>query len=135
MTGTKLTTEQITVTLDIWERPVVVLPDDVAARLSVSSRDGLRDYGYCHVESRQFDADTFETCAVRTILEAVQAAYPAELGLSQYRLFNVGSFYGWIIGASGWDTAARTWTDYDAHRHLTVRGAHLHHDGRSHFGD
>lgn len=129
-----LTVAHVTVTLDRWERPVLVLPDDVAARLSVSSRTDVRDYGYGHFESRRFDADSYETRSIRTLFEAVLAAHPDEQGLSQYERFGTGYFYGWIVGDSGWDTAARTWKNYDTTKHLHVGGIHLHHDGRSHFG-
>lgn len=129
-----LTPAQITVTLDQWDRPVVVLPDDDAARLAISSRTDVKDYGYCHFESRRFDAGTYETRASRTMFEAVLAAHPDEQGLGQYERFGTGYFYGWIVGASGWDSAARTWRDYDATKHLHVDGIHLDHNGRSHFG-
>ena len=129
-----LTSAQITITLDRWARPVVVLPDDVATRLAVSSRTDVKDYGYCHFESRRFDPDTFETRAIRTLFEAVLAAHPDEQGLGQYERFGTGYFYGWIVGASGWDSDAHTWRDYDTTKHLHVDGIHLHHDGRSHFG-
>ncbi|NEW75467.1 hypothetical protein [Streptomyces rhizosphaericus] len=131
----ELTPAQVTITVDQWHRPVAVLPDRIAIRLAVSSRDSVRDYGYCHFESRRFDADTFETRAIRALLEAVVQAYPEAQGVSQYRTYDVGYFYGSIIGASGWDMAARTWKNYAATEHLRVRrGIHLHHDGRSHFG-
>ncbi|MEU5430539.1 hypothetical protein AB0H73_33750 [Streptomyces olivoreticuli] len=130
----ELTPARITVTLDRWDRPVVVLPDDVAARLAVSSRTDVKDYGYCHFESRRFDADTFETHAIRAMFEAVLTAHPDEQGLGQYQRFGTGYFYGWIVGASGWDMAACTWNDYETTKHLHVDGIHLHHDGRSHFG-
>ncbi|MGC5042419.1 hypothetical protein ACLQ16_03780 [Streptomyces albidoflavus] len=129
-----LSPAQITVTLDRWDRPVVVLPDDVAARLAASSRVGVKDYSYCHFESRRFDADTYETQAIRIIFETVLAAHPDEQGLGQYERYGTGYFYGWIVGASGWDSAARTWKNYEATKHLHVDGIHLHHDGRSHFG-
>lgn len=131
----ELPPEQITVTLDTWDRAVVVLPDGIAERLSVSSRTDVKDYGYCHFESRRFDADTFETRAVRAIVEAVLATHPEEQGLGQYRRFGTAYFFGWIVGASGWDMDARTWKDYGATERLRVRsGVHLHHDGSSHFG-
>ncbi|MEU8911729.1 hypothetical protein [Streptomyces nigrescens] len=90
----ELTPAQITVTLDQWARPVVVLPDEVAARLAVSSRIGVKDYGYCHFESRRFDADTYETRAIRVMSEAVLAVNPDEQVLSQYERFGTGYFYG-----------------------------------------
>lgn len=130
-----LTPAQITMTLDRYNRPVVVLPDDVAERLAVSSRVGVKDYGYCHFESSRFDADTYETRAIHAIFRAVLAEHPDQQGLAQYEQFGTGYFYGWTVGASGWDMAARTWMDYDATKHLHVDGSHLHHDGRSHFGD
>ncbi|WP_031102407.1 hypothetical protein [Streptomyces sp. NRRL S-146] len=133
-TADDLTVAHVTVTLDQWERPVIVLPDDVAARLAASSRTDVKDYGYCHFESRRFDADTYETRAIWMLFEAVLAANPDEQGLGQYERFGTGYFYGWIVGASGWDSAARTWKDYEATKHLHVHGIHLHHDGRSHFG-
>ncbi|WP_435244301.1 hypothetical protein [Streptomyces sioyaensis] len=133
-TAAELTLAQVTITLDQWNQPVAVLPDDIAARLAVSSREGVKDYGYCHFESRRFDADTYETRAIRTVFEAVLAAHPGEQGLQQYEQFGTGYFYGWIVGASAWDTVARTWRDSDATKHLDVHGIHLHHDGRAHFG-
>ncbi|MFE2157041.1 hypothetical protein ACFW9M_04420 [Streptomyces lydicus] len=133
-TAVDLTPEQITITLDTWDRPVVVLPDGIARRLAVSSRTDVKDYGYCHFESRRFGADTFETRAVRATFEAVLAAHPDAQGLGQYRRFGTGYFYGWILGASGWNSTAHTWRDYDATKNLHVDGIHLHHDGRSHFG-
>ncbi|UQA96703.1 hypothetical protein [Streptomyces halobius] len=129
-----LAVAHVTVTLDQWERPVVVLPDDVAARLAVSSRTDVRDYGYCHFESRRFDADTYEARVIRTVFEAVLAAHPDKQGLGQYERFGTGYFYGWVVGASGWDSTVRTWRDYDATKGLPVDGIHLHHDGSSHFG-
>ncbi|GGW94692.1 hypothetical protein [Streptomyces noursei] len=131
-TADVLTAAHVTITLDQWERPVIVLPDDVAARLAASSRTDVKDYGYCHFESRRFGADTYETRAIRTLFEAVLAAHPDEQGLGQYEQFGTGYFYGWIVGASGWDMDARTWTDGDVAN--LVYGIHLHHDGRSHFG-
>ncbi|MCX4677674.1 hypothetical protein OG413_20595 [Streptomyces sp. NBC_01433] len=134
-TATNLTPTQVTVTLDRWDRPVAVLPDDVAARLTVSSHAEVRDYGYGHFESRRFGPDTYETHAIRAMFEAVLAAHPDQQGLGQYERYGTGYFYGWIVGTSGWDTAAHTWKDYDATQHLQlVNGIHLHHDGRSHFG-
>ncbi|MFJ9416651.1 hypothetical protein ACIRPT_21015 [Streptomyces sp. NPDC101227] len=130
----ELTPAQITVALDTWDQPVLVLPDAIAERLAVSSRTDVRDYGYCHFESRRFAADTYETRAIRVMFEAVLAAHPDEQGLDQYERFGTGYFYGWIVGASSWDADARTWKDYDATKHLHVHGIHLHHDGRSHFG-
>ncbi|RLU79920.1 hypothetical protein CTZ27_35805 [Streptomyces griseocarneus] len=138
MTAPTITPElapaQITVTLDQWDRPVVVLPDDIAERLALSSRTDVKDYGYCHFESRRFGADTFETRAIRTMFEAVLALHPDERGLGQYERYGTGYFYGWIVSASGWDMTARTWNDYETTKHLHVDGIHLHHDGRSHFG-
>ncbi|MDX3695015.1 hypothetical protein PV726_32695 [Streptomyces europaeiscabiei] len=130
----ELLPQQVTVRLDRWERPVLVLPDDVAARLAIAAATDVKDYGYCHFESRPFDADTFETRAIRTMFEAVLAVHPEEQGLGQFERYGTGYFYGWIVGASGWDEAARTWKDYDATKHLHVHGIHLDHDGRSHFG-
>ncbi|MFG2141914.1 hypothetical protein [Streptomyces sp. NPDC048650] len=49
-----LTSAQIIITLDQWATPVVLLPDKIAARLAVSSRTDVTDYGYCHFESRRF---------------------------------------------------------------------------------
>ncbi|WP_370418945.1 hypothetical protein AB8O64_10845 [Streptomyces sp. QH1-20] len=129
-----LTSAQITITLDQWTRPVVVLPDDIAARLAVSSRTGVKGYGYCHFESCRFNADTYETRAIRALFEAVLAEQPDEQGLGQYERFGTGYFYGWIVGASGWDSAARTWRNHDATKHLHVDGIHLDHNGRSHSG-
>ncbi|MFI1201691.1 hypothetical protein ACH4VR_19930 [Streptomyces sp. NPDC020883] len=127
-----LTAAHVTITLDQWGRPVIVLPDDIAARLAASSRTDVKDYGYGHFESRRFDAGTYETRAIRTLFEAVLAAHPDEQGLGQYERFGTGYFYGWIVGASGWDADARTWKDGDITN--LVYGIHLHHDGRSHFG-
>ncbi|MFE0058742.1 hypothetical protein [Streptomyces sp. NPDC059003] len=125
---------QVTITLDQWDRPVIVLPDAIAERLAASSRMDVRDYGYCHFESRRFASDTYETRAIRVMFEAVRAEYPAMHGLDQYERFGTGYFYGGIVGTSGWDSAARTWNDYEATKHLHVHGIHLHPDGRSHFG-
>ena len=133
-TAPELLPEQVTVRLDRCGQPVLVLPDDVAARLAVSAATGLRNYGYCHFESRRFDADTYETHAIRTMFEALVAAHPGEQGLSQYPRYGTGYFYGGIVGASGWDETTRTWKDWAATKHLHVHGIHLHPDGRSHFG-
>ncbi|WP_432156018.1 hypothetical protein [Streptomyces sp. bgisy153] len=130
----ELLSEQVTVQLDRWERPVILLPDDVAARLAVSARADVKDYGYGHFESRRFGGDTYETRAIRTMFEVVLAAHPGEQGLAQYERYGTGYFFGSIVGISGWDETARTWTDYEATKHLHVHGIHLHHDGRSHFG-
>ncbi|MBZ6476751.1 hypothetical protein [Streptomyces griseocarneus] len=129
-----LTPEQITVPLDTWDRPVVVLPDDVAARMAASSRTDVKNYGYCHFESRRFSPDSYETRAIQTIFESVLAAHPDEQGLGQYERYGTGYFYGYIVGTSGWDASARTWRDYENTQHLHVDGIHLRHDGRSHFG-
>ncbi|WP_406153037.1 hypothetical protein OG217_05105 [Streptomyces sp. NBC_01023] len=133
-TAADLTTAQVTITLDQWDRPVVLLPDDVAARLAVSSRTDVRNYGYGHFESRVFGVDTYETRAIRTIFAAVLSAHPDDRGLAQYERFGTGYFYGWTVGVSGWDSAVRTWRNYNATKHLHVDGLHLEHDGRSHFG-
>ncbi|MFD3514836.1 hypothetical protein [Streptomyces sp. NPDC058657] len=129
-----LTTAQIALTLDSWDRPMVLLPDDMAARLSLSAKKGVKDYGYCHFESVRFDADTFETRAIRTIIEAVVAAHPDEAGLTQYHRWGTAYFYGTVVGVSGWNESTRSWADYQATKHLHVHGLHLNHDGRSHFG-
>ncbi|MER5301389.1 hypothetical protein ABT039_18205 [Streptomyces lasiicapitis] len=129
-----LTRAQITMTLDQWGQPVVVLPDDVAARLATSSRMGIKDYGYCHFESRSYGSESYETRAIRTIFEAVLATHPDALGLGQYERYGTGYFCGWTVGASGWDMATRTWKDYAATKHLRVYDLHLNHDGSSHFG-
>lgn len=133
-TAAELSTAQVTICLDRWNRLVLVLPDDIAARLAVSSRDGVKDYGYCHFESRRFGTHEYETRAVRSMFEAVLAAHPGEQGLGQYEQFGTGYFYGWIVGASGWDMTARTWWHYEATKHLHVDGIHLDHQGRAHFG-
>ncbi|MGW1275565.1 hypothetical protein ACWD4V_01220 [Streptomyces tsukubensis] len=125
---------QIAVALDWVDRPVVVLPDEVAARLSASSRTGVKNYGWGHFESVRFGADSYEAHAVRAMFRAVLTAHPDDPGLRQYERFGVGHIYGFIVGASGWDTGARTWRDYGTKRHLHVDPAHLHPDGRVHFG-
>ncbi|WP_030780708.1 hypothetical protein [Streptomyces sp. NRRL S-920] len=130
-TTAPLSPAQVTMTLDQWDRPVVVPPDDVAARLSTSSAD-MKNYGYGQFESRRFGAETYETR--RTIFDAVLAAHPDALGLGQYERYGTGYFCGWTVGASGWDMDARTWKNYAATKHLHVYDLHLNHDGSSHFG-
>ncbi|MEV0437691.1 hypothetical protein AB0I84_40865 [Streptomyces spectabilis] len=133
-TTAPLTRAQITVTLDQWDQPVVVLPDDVAARLSTSSRTDVKGYGYGHFESRPYGSESYETRTIRTIFEAVLAAHPDTLGLGQYKRYGTGYFCGRTVGVSGWDMAARTWKDYAATKHLRAYDLHLNHDGTSHFG-
>ncbi|MFI6686668.1 hypothetical protein [Streptomyces sp. NPDC050485] len=132
----ELTTGQIHITLDALDRVVILLPDPVAERLAASSRDGVKDYGYCHFESRRYSAATWETRAVHAMFEAVLAAHPDEQGLAPYRTYGCGYFYGWIVGQSSWDAAARTWSNNETpDRSLTLYGIHINHDGTSHFGD
>ncbi|MFD7334865.1 hypothetical protein ACFV98_02530 [Streptomyces violascens] len=131
----ELTTEQILITVDAWDRAVLLLPDPIAERLAASSHDGVKDYGYCHFESRRYSAGAWETRAVHAMFEAVLAAYPDHQGLSQYRKYGCGYFYGWVVGESGWDITARTWSSSEkTSSRRSLCGIHINHDGTSHFG-
>ncbi|MEW1700777.1 hypothetical protein ACIQCR_16810 [Streptomyces sp. NPDC093249] len=128
--------EHVSVAVDEWDRAVAVIPDTVAARLTVASGEGVRDYGYGHHESRRFPADSYETRAVRVIFEALVAANVVQHGVQQFARFGSGYFYGFVVGVSGWDIDARTWADYATNKHIQVSGGiHVHNTGLSHFGD
>ncbi|MET9776082.1 hypothetical protein ABZ023_17810, partial [Streptomyces sp. NPDC006367] len=44
-------------------------------------------------------------------------------GLWQYRKWDGGTFYGWIIGESAWNADTRWWRDHRQHTDLISRGA------------
>lgn len=111
-----------TVTSDHLGRTVVVLPDDVAAHLrEVGQRSWIEIADVNHGYSAAVPADSEDGCLIRTILDAV--AEHATDQRDQHIATDGGSFYGFIVGESGWDAERRSWTDYQATRHLHVAGS------------
>ncbi|EMF20384.1 hypothetical protein H114_32614 [Streptomyces gancidicus BKS 13-15] len=123
-----LTADQVTVTADQMGRPVAVVPDDVARLLAAASREGIDPEARgIDFESVAHPADSWVAVTVRTVFEAVLAARPDDAddlssGLGQYRTYGGGTFYGFIVGTSGWDPDTRWWSDYDNTRDVHVGG-------------
>ncbi|WP_438948365.1 hypothetical protein [Streptomyces mirabilis] len=105
-----------------------VIPDAVARALAVAAKAGINPEARgAFFESSPHPADSWAAATVRTIFEAVIAVRPEDAedvssGLGQYRTWDGGTFYGFIVGESGWDTAARWWRDYERTGDLRVRG-------------
>jgi hypothetical protein len=124
-----LAVDDVTVTTDLMGRPYAVLPDDVAAPLAAASREGVDPNAVgVYFESATHAADSWVATTVRTIFDAVLSSPVAAEddhahGLSQYRKWDGGTFYGFIVGRSAWDMDARWWADYRHTRHLHVSGS------------
>ncbi|WP_406834800.1 hypothetical protein ACICHK_00065 [Streptomyces sp. AHU1] len=123
-----LTTNDVTVTTDHANRPYAVIPDDIARPLAIASLKGIDpEVRGIFFESDAHPADSWAATTVRTIFEALLASPLARedvhtWGLGQYREFDGGTFYGFIVGESAWDPETRWWRDCDRARDLCVRG-------------
>ncbi|MFB6629943.1 hypothetical protein ACFCWY_08615 [Streptomyces sp. NPDC056362] len=124
-----LTPADVTVTTDHAGRAYAVVPDDVARLLADASRKGIDPEARgISFESDLHPADSWTARTVRTIFEAVLASPAATEdhdahGLAQYRKWDGGTFYGFIVGTSGWDTDTRWWRDYAHTRDVRVSGS------------
>lgn len=147
----ELTAEDITVTVDNAGREIIVIPDAVAAELAHEVRRGWREFrGQADGESRRFAPGTWAYRTTDLIMSVYTASEPAEAlsmwpepdqtGRTHPRLSHAeraridreratggnGCLAGaaFIIGRSGWDTAARWWA-FDvrslAHKALSPR--------------
>ncbi|MCG8971831.1 hypothetical protein [Streptomyces sp. CL12-4] len=124
-----LTLDAVTVTTDHMGRVYAVIPDDVARPLAVAARKGIdpEARGYFSQESTAHPADGWVAATVRTIFEALLNS-PAvaddddKWGLGQYRTWGGGTFWGFIVGESGWNADTRWWRDHDHTGDLQVRG-------------
>ncbi|MFD5814672.1 hypothetical protein [Streptomyces sp. NPDC127038] len=123
-----LTTDDVTVTTDHAGRLYAVIPDDIARPLTVASLKGIDPQARgMFFESDPHPADSWAATTVRSIFEALLASPLAHedvhtWGLGQYREFGGGTFYGFIVGESGWDPEARWWRDQERTGDLCVRG-------------
>lgn len=124
-----LTAADVTATTDNMGRVYAVIPDDVARPLAVASHEGIdpEARGYFSQESTAHPADGWVAATVRTIFEALLDSPDVrddvhEWGLSQYRTWGGGTFYGFIVGQSGWDMDTRWWRDYENTQDVHVRG-------------
>lgn len=116
-----LTRTDITVTTDYLGRVVVVIDDDLAVHLRQLSQKGWRDipdvnYG----DSDKVLDGTPDAATLQVILDAVATSAPSEQDRSIARR---GSFYGFVVGTSGWDATRRIWRDYSGTRHLHPTGS------------
>ncbi|MGW4087026.1 hypothetical protein ACWEGS_28740 [Streptomyces sp. NPDC004822] len=124
-----LTVADVTATTDHMGRVYAVIPDEVARLLAAASHEGIDPHqrGYFSQESTAHPADGWVASTVRTIFEALLASPEVaadvhEWGLGQYRTWDGGTFYGFIVGESGWDMSTHWWRDYDHTGDLRVRG-------------
>ncbi|MEV5787087.1 hypothetical protein ACGFWD_26650 [Streptomyces sp. NPDC048448] len=127
-TAPTLTTDDVTVTTDHAGRLYAVIPDDVARPLALAALKGIDPEARgSFFESDPHPADSWAATTVRTIFEALLASPVARedvhaWGLGQYRKFDGGTFYGFIVGESGWDPDTRQWREYRHTGDLRVRG-------------
>ncbi|MFF5655234.1 hypothetical protein [[Kitasatospora] papulosa] len=127
-TAPALAVDDVTVTTDHNGRAYAVIPDAVARPLAAAALEGIDPEARgIFFESAPHPADSWAATTVRTIFEAVLASPVAAedihaFGLNLYRRFDGGTFYGFVVGASGWDTEARWWRDYKNTRDVRVRG-------------
>ncbi|GAA5070514.1 hypothetical protein [Streptomyces similanensis] len=124
-----LTAADVTVTTDHMGRLYAVIPDHVARPLAVASHAGIdpQARGYFSQESTAHPAGSWVAATVRTIFAAllaspVSAADVRERGLGQYLTWDGGTFYGFIVGESGWNADTRWWRNYETTGDLHVRG-------------
>ncbi|MGW2496185.1 hypothetical protein ACWCV2_17005 [Streptomyces pseudogriseolus] len=124
-----ITVADVTVTTDHMGRAYAVIPDDVARRLTAASLEGVdpEARGYFPQESIAHPADSWVALTVRVIFEALLASPEVaddvhQWGLSQYRTWDGGTFFGFIVGESGWDMNTRWWRDEPRNRGLVVHG-------------
>ncbi|MEU1852904.1 hypothetical protein ABZ499_27470 [Streptomyces sp. NPDC019990] len=127
-TAPTLTVADVTVTTDHVGRVYAVIPDDVARILAVASREGIDPQARgIFFESVAHPAGSWAASTVRTIFDALLTSPDVaddvhEWGLGQYRTWGGGTFYGFIVGESGWDPDSRWWRDYAHTGDLRVRG-------------
>ncbi|MEU6462201.1 hypothetical protein [Streptomyces sp. NPDC046976] len=124
-----LTVADVATTTDNMNRVVAVIPDDVARPLAAAALEGIdpNARGYFAQVSTAHPADGWVAATVRTIFEALLdspavSADVHEWGLGQYRTWDGGTFFGFIVGESGWDMDTRWWRDYNRTGDLRVRG-------------
>ena len=124
-----LTVADVTVTTDHMGRAYAVIPDEVARRLTAASLEGvdMEARGYFAQESIAHPADSWAALTVRVIFDALLASPEIQedvhlWGLSQYRTWDGGTFFGFIVGESGWDMDTRWWRDEPRNRGLCVYG-------------
>ncbi|MFI6340755.1 hypothetical protein [Streptomyces sp. NPDC050535] len=123
-----LTPDAVTVTTDRMGRLYAVIPDDVARPLTIASHKGIDPEARgIFFESDPHPADSWAATTVRTVFEAVLSSPLAAednhaWGLNQYRKYDGGTFYGFIVGESAWDANTRWWRDLARTRDLCVRG-------------
>ncbi|RPE39796.1 hypothetical protein EDD90_2814 [Streptomyces sp. Ag109_O5-1] len=115
------------VTTDHAGRVYAVIPDTVARPLALAALEGIApDARGVFFESVAHPANSWAAATVRTVFEAVLATRPEEhdvcSGLGLYRKYGGGTFYGFIVGASGWDAGTSWWRDYADTGDLRVRG-------------
>ncbi|MFM9632798.1 MULTISPECIES: hypothetical protein [Streptomyces] len=128
-TAPVLTTDAVTVTTDHMGRLYAVIPDDVARPLAVAARKGIDPQAHgTFFESDPHPADSWASTTVRTIFEAVLSSPLSQeddhaWGLDLYLKYGGGTFYGAIVGESGWNPDTRWWRDYEQTRDLRVRGS------------
>jgi hypothetical protein len=128
ITARALTVDEVTVTTDHMGRVYAVVPDEIARPLALASRAGIDPEARgISFESAPQAADSWTATTVRTIFEAVLASPAAAddvhtCGLGLYRKYDGGTFYGFVVGASGWDMEARWWRDYRQTDDLRVSG-------------
>lgn len=136
---TTLTVTDVTVTTDGMGRPYAIVPDDVARLLHTASRAGIDPEARgIYFETTPHPADSWVATTVRTIFDAVLASPVADddhhaHGLWQYRKWDGGTFYGWIVGESAWDADTRWWREYGKHNDLISRGATIASKDRRHL--
>ena len=127
---------EVTVDADQGGRPVLVLPDEVAAAMEFERATGWTEFpGIASGSSRRFGPGMWMCEATETLMrvfaasaplpqeiESAAAGRPDEPWQDRKNAQNGWGFYGCIVGASGWDAELHGWVDYPGTRHLHVGG-------------
>lgn len=128
----RLTSADITVTVDCIGREVIVIPDAVAEWMRAQVQHGWREIpDVAHGHSRPFAPGTHMHACTMAIMEAYGASsIPA--GLDARDQDRAIAQRAWaacgfqmivaVVGRSGWDDDAAWWRDYDTTRHLHIPG-------------
>ena len=115
----------IRIATDTFHRTVVVVDDRTAERLHKLSKRGWTEVaGVGYGSSELISTNTPDGRLIESILGAV--AVGGKIA-DDVRIAQTGSFYGFVVGESGWDDERATWRDYAATRHLHTHGSIVKH--------
>ncbi|MEU6527529.1 hypothetical protein ABZ892_33125 [Streptomyces sp. NPDC046924] len=115
-----LSADEVTVTTDKGDRPVVLLHDDIIAALNTASRRDVKDYGIEGSESRHYAAGSWEARTIQTIFDALTACPDVED--SDKHSVRYGNFYGAVVAHRHWSQDTRWWANYRRDRDEWPRG-------------